>query len=610
MIINKRPNFVRNVPTNIFSTIFLLYPYNIYYIFINMENEDYIEEKQIPNQPKSLTKYQFEIIKEQMEKCTCLINCKDGGLGTGFFCKIPFPDFYNLLPVLLTNNHIIGEEDLKLGNEIHITFQKNKKISIYIDNTRKIHSIKKPMDITMIEIKKVYCLNIDDFFEIDERIFSENGLKYENNTIYLLHYPKGREIEFSVGVIKKIDNDNIMHLCNTEPGSSGGCIVKLDNFKVIGIHKGSAKKNNDYNVGTLFKAPLKEFWKKYENLKENLNENKQKSDEIILEYKIEKGGIFSYFFNNKIKIFGDKFVKNNKDKCELFVFGEKYELNSHFNKSDIRLNNNIFKIILKGINKITDLSGMFEGCTSLISINGLSDYNLVNISDISSVFEGCESLTSLPDISNWNTINIRNMSNLFRGCTSLEKIPDISKWKTDNLINMSGLFASCQKLTSLPDISNWNISNVNDISELFSFCQKLSSLPDISKWNILNVKNMGGLFSGCQKLSSLPDISKWNTGNVENIRIMFSVCYELKSLPDISKWNTINIKNINNLFGLCADCLLLESIPDISQWDIVKDLNKKSHNSIDLMFRNCNKLSRPYYSFQLIDFIKENSQNK
>ena len=169
---------------------------------------------------------------------------------------------------------------------------------------------------------------------------SGDGLKYENNTIYLLYYPKGREIELSVGVIKKINNNNIMYLCNTESGSSGGCLVKLDNFKAIGIHKGSPQNKNDYNVSTLIKVPLEEFWKKYENLKVNLDENIQNSNEITMEYKIEKVGIFSFFFNNKIKIFGNKFVENNKDKCDLVVFGEKYELNSHFNKSDIRLNNN------------------------------------------------------------------------------------------------------------------------------------------------------------------------------------------------------------------------------------------------------------------------------
>ncbi len=29
----------------------------------------------------------------QMEKNICEIDCNDGSKGTGFFCKIPFPDY-------------------------------------------------------------------------------------------------------------------------------------------------------------------------------------------------------------------------------------------------------------------------------------------------------------------------------------------------------------------------------------------------------------------------------------------------------------------------------------------------------------------------------------
>ena len=142
-----------------------------------MENKDYIEEKQIPNQPKSLTKYQFEKINEQMDKNTWVINCKDGGLGTGFFCKIPFPDFYHLLPVLISNNHVLNEEDLNISNEIHITLQNEKKITIYIDDTRNTPSINMPIDITMIEIKEVDCLNMDKFFEVGRGNFVWRWLK-------------------------------------------------------------------------------------------------------------------------------------------------------------------------------------------------------------------------------------------------------------------------------------------------------------------------------------------------------------------------------------------------------------------------------------------------
>ena len=48
-------------------------------------------------------------IKEQMEKNICKINIGQS-LGTGFFCKIPFPDLNNMLPVFITNNHIMNKD--------------------------------------------------------------------------------------------------------------------------------------------------------------------------------------------------------------------------------------------------------------------------------------------------------------------------------------------------------------------------------------------------------------------------------------------------------------------------------------------------------------------
>ena len=51
-------------------------------------------------------------ILQQMEKNVCKIKAREKQ-GTGFFCKIPFPNTNNMLPVLITNNHIINEEILK-----------------------------------------------------------------------------------------------------------------------------------------------------------------------------------------------------------------------------------------------------------------------------------------------------------------------------------------------------------------------------------------------------------------------------------------------------------------------------------------------------------------
>ena len=64
-----------------------------------------------------------------------------------------------------------------------------------------------------------------------------------NKSIYILHYPKGK-LNVSYGLLKNIIDNKIFHFCNTEEGSSGGPILSLETFKVIGIHFGYSNKNN------------------------------------------------------------------------------------------------------------------------------------------------------------------------------------------------------------------------------------------------------------------------------------------------------------------------------------------------------------------------------
>ena len=45
------------------------------------------------------------------------------------------------------------------------------------------------------------------------------------------------------------------------------------------------------------------------------------------------------------------------------------------------------------------------------------EYSHVN--DMSKMFYGCNSLISLPDISKWNTSNVNYMNFMFSGCVNL-----------------------------------------------------------------------------------------------------------------------------------------------------------------------------------------------
>ena len=236
----------------------------------------------------------------------------------------------------------------------------------------------------------------------------------------------------------------------------------------------------------------------------------------------------------------------------------------------------------KGNNIITtDLSYIFSGCSSLISISGISNWNTNNVISMAHMFEGCSLLKNIDDISKWDTNKVINISNIFSGCSSLASLPDISKWNTNSVENMSEVFNNCSSLKSLPDISNWNTHNVYDMGGMFFNCSSLLSLPCINKWNTYKVNNLIGMFSDCSSLLSLPDISKWNTNNVYYLGGLFLNCSSLKSLPDISKWNTNKVINLNNLFSGCSS---LTSLPDISKW------NTRSVTEMSSIFHNCSSL--------------------
>ena len=71
---------------------------------------EFRDEKEIRNYPKIISFECTEKILEQMKNKICNIKLTDGSVGTGFFCKIPFPTKDKLLPVLVTNNHLINEK--------------------------------------------------------------------------------------------------------------------------------------------------------------------------------------------------------------------------------------------------------------------------------------------------------------------------------------------------------------------------------------------------------------------------------------------------------------------------------------------------------------------
>ena len=313
-------------------------------------------------------------------------------------------------------------------------------------------------------------------------------------------------------------------------------------------------------------------------------------------YKMEKD-------KYNLRILGEVFKNNNKNKAKIIINNKKYPLNDVLSIENIRSK----KILMILSKNIYNKSCMFKNCELLESVskpishsflddswqelnnneiitenkitgkgftskeNSFLSKNMeINSNEFTYISEKEEENSEISIKYLNNTLKLERdnytiLSEMFSNCKSLSSIPDISNWDTRFIINISYMFSNCEQLSSLPYISEWNTSNVFNMSYMFSNCKSLISLPDISKWDTANVTNIKNMFSNCEKLSSLSDISKWNTNNVTDMSYMFSNCKSLLYLPNISKWNTNSVTKINHLFYNCENLL---SISNISKWNI------------------------------------------
>ena len=436
------------------------------------------ENFELENEDISLNLNEKNKLIEKLNKFSCIITIKDNIHYSGFFCRLSFPDEYFFLDVLIINSSQINLYGIKDNNNkvTLIMNDRNEKVFIEIDDSRIIYT-SKGFNLSIIEIIEKKD-NIKTFLEIDNNLNEEikdirnlNKLnkKYANEEIYILKFSEDNNIDISFGIFHVIENNYLYYYYNGKESFICSTIFILNkNFKIIGIQSDGSNSFSIYK-GLLIKYFINDFYKDF-----TLYKVKDKKNEMTIIYNIDKN-------NPKINIFGEDFVKNNKDKCKMIIEGHKREIDTTLDTSKYLKDKDILSIKLIEYKTIHNMICLFADCSSLIS---------------------------LPDIDEWDMTNVKILRSIFFKCSSLTTLPDISKWNAKNVINMRGIFNGCTSLSSLPDISKWNVNNVNNICCLFCDCISLSSLPDISKWNVENVKKMNSLFYGCTSLKELPDISK------------------------------------------------------------------------------------------------------
>ena len=143
--------------------------------------EERIDEGKIKGAIDAITLEKTEKIVMQMKTCICMIY---GDLiGTGFFCKIPYNN--KIIPVLITNYHIISDDFIKNHKQLKISINNEQIYDIISlnENSKIYSSIKDKYDITIIKLEEEK--NIYHYLDLDDHLFDDNLEKFMKINLYI-----------------------------------------------------------------------------------------------------------------------------------------------------------------------------------------------------------------------------------------------------------------------------------------------------------------------------------------------------------------------------------------------------------------------------------------
>ena len=209
--------------------------------------------------------------------CKILYKTENGiNIGTGFLIKLYKGD--EPLFSLMTSEHFITKEikDKKLEIEVYYLNEK-KRIKIILDENERFIKTYEDMgiDCTIIEILTKDNVN-EDYFLLPNIDYNDNNYSNINNEkIYIVQFPFGKNMSHSKGKIININKYKFIHKASTEPGSSGSPVFLEQSTKVIGIHKQSdINKNN--NFGDFIFPIINKLKLIYNNNKDENKKQKEK----------------------------------------------------------------------------------------------------------------------------------------------------------------------------------------------------------------------------------------------------------------------------------------------------------------------------------------------
>ena len=159
----------------------------------------------------------------------------------------------------------------------------------------------------------------------------------------------------------------------------------------------------------------------------------------------------------------------------------------------------------------TNLSHLFNGCTSLTTVGGMDSWDVSNVTNLHQFVSGATSFNQ--DLNSWDTSSVTDMSYAFYGATSFNG--NISSWDVSSVTTFSHTFYNCNAFNQ--DIGGWNISSANTIDRMFYLADIFNQ--DIGSWDTSSVTGTQYMFSGDPAFDQ--DLSGWDISQITDMTDMF-----------------------------------------------------------------------------------------
>lgn len=161
---------------------------------------------------------------------------------------------------------------------------------------------------------------------------------------------------------------------------------------------------------------------------------------------------------------------------------------------------------------------------SYIRFNSYTGYSLVTqpintslITNMAQIFYSCKQVKTL-DLTGWDTSNVTTMASMFDNCSALTNIIGLSKFNLSKVTTTANMLQYA-KIETI-ELTGSDVPKLTDCSYMFSGCSKATNI-DLSTWTTPNLTKTDAMFSRCSVLANL-DMRNADFSKVTSYSSMFN----------------------------------------------------------------------------------------